>query len=139
MTKLEIMTSHYRLTQIVNEPIHILEDDPSCIDLTFTSQPNIGQDTGVHSSLHPNSHHHIVFAKFHLKVCYHPPYEKHVWHCKYANNAQMKNTLVFFNWEQALSNSSIDKKISILNETIINVMSNYISNEVKVFDDQKPP
>ena len=29
-TKLEIMTSHYGLTQIVNEPIHLLEDASSC-------------------------------------------------------------------------------------------------------------
>ena len=32
----------------------------------------------------------------------------------------------------------MDKKISVLNETIFNVMSNYIPNETKVFDDQKP-
>ena len=51
----------------------------------------------------------------------------------------MKNALVFFKWEQALSNRSINKNISILNETIINIMSNYIPNEIKVFDDQKPP
>ena len=63
----------------------------------------------------------------------------HVWHYKYANTAQIKNGRASFNWKQALSNSSIDKKISILNETIINVMSNYISNETKVFDDQKSP
>ena len=37
------------------------------------------------------------------------------------------------------SNSSIDKKISILNETIINVMSNYIPTELKAFDDQNLP
>ena len=58
---------------------------------------------------------------------------------KYANTAQIKNALASFNWERALSNSSIDKKTSILNETIINVMNNYIPNERKVFDDQKPP
>ena len=58
---------------------------------------------------------------------------------KYANTAQIKNAFASFNWDRALSNSSIDKKISILNETIINVMSNYIPNERKVFDDQKPP
>ena len=116
-TKPEIMTSHYGLTQIINESTHMLEDASSCIDLIFTSQSNMVLDSGVHSSLHPNSHHQFVFTKFNLKV--------------YA--------LASFNWEQALSNSSIDKKISILNETIINVMSNYISNETKVFDDQKSP
>ena len=30
-------------------------------------------------------------------------------------------------------------KVCILHETIISVMSNYIPNEMKVFDDQKPP
>ena len=30
-------------------------------------------------------------------------------------------------------------KISLLNERITNVMSNYIPNETKVFDDQNPP
>ena len=63
-TKLAIMTSHYRLTQIIKEPTHSLEDASSCIDLIFTSQSNVVLDSGVHSSLHPNSHHQIVFAKF---------------------------------------------------------------------------
>ena len=62
-----------------------------------------------------------------------------VWYYEYANTARIKNTLASFNWEQAISNSSIDKKISILNKTIINIMSNYVPNEIKVFDDQKQP
>ena len=37
-------------------------------------------DSGVHSSLHPNSHHQIVFVKLDLKVYYPPSYEKPVWH-----------------------------------------------------------
>ena len=61
-----------------------------------------------------------------------------VWHYKYANTVQIKNALASFNWEQALSNSSISKKISVRNERIIYVMSNYIPNETKVFDDQNP-
>ena len=113
--KLEIMTSYYGLTEIIIKPTHILEDASSCIDLIFTSQPNMVLDSGVHSSLHPNSHHQIVFAKFNLKVYYPPLFERHVWHYKYANTAQIKNALASFNWEQALSNSSIDKKIYILN------------------------
>ena len=73
-TKLEIMTSHYGLTQIINEPIHILQDASFCIDFIFTSQPNMVLDSWVHSSLHLNSHHQIGFAKFNLKVYYPPPY-----------------------------------------------------------------
>ena len=106
------MTSHYVLSQIINESTHILENNSSCTDLIFTSQPNMVLDNGVH---------------------YPPPYERDVWHYKYANTSQIKNALASFDWEQALSNSSIDKMISILNETIINVMSNYIPNGIKVF------
>ena len=61
-SKLEIMSSHYGLSQIINELTYILEDSSSCIDLVFTSQPNVALDSGVHSSLHPSSHHRIVFA-----------------------------------------------------------------------------
>ena len=79
-----------------------------------------------------------MYVKFGLKIFYPPPYEKRVWHYKYANTTQIKNALASFNWEQALSNSSINKKISVLNETIINVMSNYIPHETLVFDAQNP-
>ena len=80
-----------------------------------------------------------MFAELDLKD-FHGLHNKcHVWHYKYANTAQIKNERASFNWKQALSNSSIDKKISILNETIVNATSNYIPNEIKVFDDQKLP
>ena len=38
------MTSHYGLTEIINEPTYILENYSSCIDLVFTSQANIVVD-----------------------------------------------------------------------------------------------
>ena len=85
-------------------------------------------DSGVHSSLNPDSHHQLVFAKFNLKVYYPPPNESRVWHYKCANTAQIKNTLASFNWEQALSNSSYRQEDFCFNETINNVLSNYISN-----------
>ena len=73
-----------------------------------------------------------------MEVFYSPPYERDVWHYKYANTVQIKNALATFNWEQALSNSPVDKKISVLNERFINVMSNYIPNETKIVDDHNP-
>ena len=60
-------------------------------------------------------------------------------HYKYANTAQIKKALTSFHWEQAFSYSSINKKNSFLNETIINVLSNYIPYKEKVFDEQYPP
>ena len=36
-------------------------------------------ESGVHSSLHPDCYHQIVFAKIHLKICYRLPYERQIW------------------------------------------------------------
>ena len=57
---IENVTAQFGLEQIINEPTHISYTSLSCIDLIFTSQPNLITDSGVHSSLHPNCHHQIV-------------------------------------------------------------------------------
>ena len=56
----------------------LLDSSSSCIDLTFTSQPNLVMESGVQPSLHPNCHHQLVFAKFNLSVYYPTPDERTV-------------------------------------------------------------
>ena len=41
---------------MINDPTHLLKSSSSCIDLIFTSQPNLITESGIHPSLHPNSH-----------------------------------------------------------------------------------
>ena len=83
---------------MITEPTHILENSRSCIDLLFTSQPNMVMDSGVHASLHPHCHYQIIFAKFDLKVFYSSPYEKTVWHFPQANSDQIKRAVDLFDW-----------------------------------------
>ena len=75
---IESITSQFGLYQLINEPTHLLENSSSCIDLIFTSQPNLVVVSGVHLSLHHNCHHQIVFAKFNLMMSYPPPYSREV-------------------------------------------------------------
>ena len=35
-------------------------------------------ESGVHTSLHKNCHHQIIYAKFNLKIYYPPPYEREI-------------------------------------------------------------
>ena len=58
--KLDNLTSQYGLTKLLKEPTHISHNYRSCIDLIFTSQPNLEVDFGIHPSLHENCHHQIV-------------------------------------------------------------------------------
>ena len=77
-SKIDVFTSTFGLQQINNELTHIIGDSSSCIDLIFTSQPNLVMESGVHSSLHPNCYHQITYAKFNLKIHYPPPYEREI-------------------------------------------------------------
>ena len=68
------ITSQFGLEQLIHEPVHIIGERSSCIDLIFASQPNLVVESGVQSSLHQNCHHQIVFARFNLKVVFSPLY-----------------------------------------------------------------
>ena len=60
----DAVTSNYGLHQQIQKPKHRLNSLSPCIDLTFTSQPNLVIKSVVHSSLHWNCHHQVVCAKF---------------------------------------------------------------------------
>ena len=93
----------------------------------------------VYSSLHRNCHHQIIHAKLNLKIFYPPPYEQIVWHYQDVNNDLIQRSISQFNWERAFSNKGVNKQISIFNETILNIMTNFIPHETKIFNDRKPP
>lgn len=101
----ENVTSQYGLQKIINEPTHKLESSSSFIDQIFTSQPYLIVDFGEHPSLHPNCHHQIVFAKFYLKIYNPPPYDREMWHCKYAKVDFNRQPVDFFNWKGAFPNA----------------------------------
>ena len=62
------LTSQYGIHQDVKEPSHILDTSSSCIDLFFTRQPNLINESRVHSSLHSNYCLQLVNANFNLGV-----------------------------------------------------------------------
>ena len=51
--------------------LHQVIKEPS-IDVIFTSQPNLMIKSGIHSSLHSNYHHQVVYRKFNLEILYSP-------------------------------------------------------------------
>ena len=108
---IDAVTSNYGLHQLIQEPTHILNSYSSCIDLIFTSQPNLVMESGVYSFLHSNCHHQVIFAKFNLPILYPPTYERTVWFYEKANPELIRRAINEFDWTRALSNVSIDKKV----------------------------
>ena len=62
--KTEFATSSYGIHQIINESAHVLDKFLFCMDIIFTSQPNLLDSSGVHPSLHLNYHHQITNKKY---------------------------------------------------------------------------
>ena len=70
---IENISLQFGLDQMINEPTHTLEPSSLCIDLIFTSQPNLITESAVHPSLYPNSYHQIILAKFDQEIHYPAP------------------------------------------------------------------
>ena len=111
-SKIDTIASGNGLNQLIQEPTHILNSSSSCIDLIFTLQPNLVMESGIHSSLHSNCHHQIVFAKFNLSIFYPPPYERTVWYYERANTELIRRAIDQFDWLRALSNLNVDEKFT---------------------------
>ena len=92
------MTKQYELHPFIRESTHILKNSSTCIDLIFTSQPNLIIESGVHPSLHHNWHHQTVYAKLNLQIHFPPPYSREVWHYQDANAELIKRAIEKFDW-----------------------------------------
>ena len=138
-SELDFLAPQFGLSKIIKEPRHILGNSRSCIDLIFTSQPNMVIDSGVHASLHANCQHQIIYAKFDLKIIYPPPFEKTVWHLKHANSDHIKRAIDIFDWESALNYIDANDQVSVFNSPILNIISNFIPNETITYDDRDAP
>ena len=125
--------------QLISEPTNLLSTSTSCIDLIFTNQSNLVVDSGTHSTLNPKCHHQITYCKLNLNIKYPPPYQRLVWDYKRANVESIKRSIELVNWETLFHNKTVHKQVSIFNETLMNIFSNFISNKYITFDDRDPP
>ena len=96
------------------------------IDLTFALQSKLVAELGVYTYLHLNCHHQIVFARFSLIISYPLPYFREVWYYRESNTDLIRRTVNEFHWEKAFCNTNVNKKVYILNKTMLNVLYNYI-------------
>ena len=53
-SQIDSLETIYGLQQHILDPVHILPNSSTGIDLIFIDQPNLVVDSGVHSSLHTN-------------------------------------------------------------------------------------
>ena len=86
-----------------------------------------------------NCHHQIFFSKFNLQIHYPPPYEPFVWEYDKANKDLITKAIDAFDWDKKLLEKCANDQVLLFNETLLNIMSNFIPNKLMIFDDKEPP
>ena len=92
-----------------------------------------------HSSLHASCDRQITYCKLNCKIEYPPPYQPLVWKFKKANATSIRITTLTVNWKFLFFNKSVHEHVSIFNNTLMNIFSNYIPNKFVTIDDKDPP
>ena len=62
-----------------------------------------------------------------------------VWDYNRANVEGIKKSIESVNWEMMFNNKSVHKQVSIFNEILMNIFSNFTPNKLVTFDDRDPP
>ena len=95
---------------------------------------------GTHPSLDPFCHHQIIYGKVNFRIPPPPPSERKIWHYHRANSIDIQRSMNNFPWFEHLNlNPNINWQVKSFIEIFLNIMSNYIPNEVKRFVPRNPP
>ena len=89
----------FSMTQLIDQPTHILKNSSSLIDLIITDQVDMFVDSGLLPSPRDKSHHEIIYGKLNLTAPLPPPYKRRVWDYNEVNHDLIKETLSNTNWE----------------------------------------
>ena len=58
---------------------------------------------------------------------------------KDANTELIRRPINEFNWARVFANTSVNEKVNIFNNTILNIISNFIPHEILNCDGKGPP
>ena len=120
----------YGFRLLISEPTHILKNSSSCIDLIFTDQPRL---------ILPCIQIVIIklfIVKTDLKITYSLPYRRLVWDFKIANISSIRKAIKMVDWRFMFLNKNVHEQVSIFNNTLKNIFSNYIPNKYTTIDDR---
>ena len=124
--EIDTLTSSAGYKQIINKPTHIVNNSPSCIDVIFCNNLNLLSNYGIDLSLFEKCHNDIIFGKINIRIPLLPSYVREVWDNSTANTKNIQKAVQNFDWQEAFGNFSVDRKVNLLNETLLNIFRNYI-------------
>ena len=108
--ELDSLISTAGYTQLIYKPTHFFSGASSCINLIFCNKLKIVSESGIDHSLFQTCHHNPIFAKISANL-------------SLPTNYSRKR-------EKAFKILSINEKLGILNNTLLNIFRNNIPNKI---------
>ena len=106
----------------------------------FTDQPNIVINSGTRPSIDMYCHHQITYCTTNIEIPPPPPFERKIWHYNRADVNLLKKSINNFPWENYLSqNRDPNWQVKSFTEIFLNIMSNFIPNEITKVKPRDPP
>ena len=73
-----------------------------------------------------------------MKIFYLPPYKHLDWDYRNANVEAINSAIKSFNWENTFDGKDIHVQVTLFNESLLNIFTNFIPNRTKTFTDSDP-
>ena len=129
------------LSQLISDPTNFEPNkNLSCIDLVITEQPNLVLDCGTRVFLDSFCHHEITYCKLNFNIPSPPPFERKIWHYDRANIPLLKRGMFKFPLLQHLNiNQDPNWQFKTFTNFFLNIMANFIPNEIKRIIPRDPP
>ena len=127
--KIDSLRSSAGYTQIIDKPNHVVNNSVSCIDLIFYTNKNINSNHGINVTIFEKCHRNIIYGKNNIRVLLPPVYIRKVWDYSKTNIEDINKVISNFNWTRAFENISVDEKVELFNEALLNIYRNYIPNK----------
>ena len=97
-------------------------------------------DVGTRPSLDPKCHHQIIHSKINIKIPPPPPIDRQMWYYDKANTDAIRRSMISFPWaEQFCLNDDVNWQVNLFLETFMNIMKNFIPNDIKKCIPRDPP
>ena len=96
-------------------------------------------ESGVRPPLDSYCKYQIVYRNISIHIPAAADYIRKVWHYNRANNILTKRDYAEFSWHLHLINHDPSWQVKFFNETILNIMSNFIPNQYINVQPKDPP
>ena len=137
--EINFLTSSTGYSQLTDQATHTTEEFTSCIDFISTSNPSFISASGVELALYEKCHHNLTYGKTNFNVPLPPPYIREVWNYKNAKVENIQQSISGIDWDFIFQGKTVNQKVNILNECLLNVFHNFIPNKKIKFNYRDPP